>query len=265
MPHAIISGGSSGIGLSLAHILARNGYDLTLLARDIPKLDTAKIALEAHGTKILTLSADVADADAVEQATLAACQKIGTPDLVIANAGIVVPGTFRTKTAASFRTTMDTNFFGAVHLTRSALPHMKAGSRIVLVSSGAGLIGLYGYTSYAPSKFAVRGLAEALRAELAPDGIGVSVVYLPDIDTPQLTAEQPLRPEATKAIAAGAKVLSADQAAQAIYRGIKAKRFAITAGWEMGALSRLHSLLGPALHRFWFDPMIARTLKKEKP
>lgn len=263
MPHAIISGGSSGIGLALAHRLSRDGYDLTLLARDRARLDAAAAAVS--GTKVLALPVDVTDEAAVRAGVARSLESLGAPDLVIANAGIVLPGRFRELDAAAHRATMETNYFGVLNLVHAALPHMGKGSRLVLVSSGAGLLGLYGYTSYAPSKFAVRGLAEALRAELRPDGIGVSVVYLPDVDTPQLAGEEAARPAATKAIAAGAKVLSADEAALAIQRGIRAGHFAITAGWEMGALTRLHSLLGPALNRFWFDPVVARVTGKEKP
>ena len=76
---------------------------------------------------------------------------------------------------------------------RAALPAMQRarGGRIVMIASGAALIGVYGYSSYAPAKFAARGLAETLRSELAPEGIGVSVVYPPDRDTPQLLGPLP--------------------------------------------------------------------------
>jgi 3-dehydrosphinganine reductase len=264
LPHAIISGGSSGIGFALAHLLVDAGYSVTLLARDPARLEQARSELASKGAKVLALSADVADEPAVQAALAEAQKTFGVPDLVIANAGIVVPGHFRTMDASAFRDTMETNFFGVVNLLRAALPHVPRGGRLVLVSSGAGLIGLYGYSSYAPSKFAVRGLAEVLRAEFKPDGIGVSVVYLPDVETPQLASEEALRPAATKAIAGGAKALSADQAARAILHGIKKGKFAITAGAEMTALNRLHSLLAPVLNRFWFDPVVARALKKEK-
>ena len=80
-----------------------------------------------------------------------------------------------------------------------------AGSgQLVLVASAAALIGLYGYSSYAPSKFAVRGLAEALRSELAPEGIGVSVVYPPDTDTPGYREELRHRSALSSRLAASA-------------------------------------------------------------
>lgn len=263
--HAIISGGSSGIGLALASRLAAAGWSLSLLARDPVRLDTAKARLiEAGARQVGTWSVDVADPEALGDAVQQAMALHGPPALVVACAGMVIPGRFEELPLPAFRRTMDVNYLGALHLVRAVTPTLrqaKAG-RIVLVSSGAGLIGLYGYTAYAPSKFAVRGLAEALRSELAPDGIAVSVVYPPDTDTPQLREEQPHRPAATARIAAGARVLSADDVAASILRGIGKRRFTIAPGFEMSALARLHSLVGPLLHRFWFDRLIRDCHKK---
>jgi 3-dehydrosphinganine reductase len=262
--HAIVSGGSSGIGLALARRLAAAGSNVTILARRIEQLEAARAAIEvARDTanqRVLALSADVADEAAVMAATHTAIEELGAPALVVANAGMVVPGLFEDIPLDAFRRTMDVNYLGAVHLVRAALPAMRAAGkgRIILVSSGAGLIGLYGYTAYAPSKFAVRGLAEALRSELLPDGIGVSLVYPPDTDTPQLKEEIRVRPEVTSRIAASAKICSADDVARAILDGLARGRFVIAPGWEMKALALAHSLLGPLLNRFWFDRVAAR-------
>ena len=168
--HAIISGGSSGIGLALAHGLACDGWDLTLLARNLERLAAAHDALMAHGVSVATRSVDVADAAGVEEAAATTIAELGTPALVVACAGIVVPGRLEAQPLDAFHRTMAVNYFGTLHLIRAVLPAMRAhrGGRIVLVASGAALIGLYGYSSYAPSKFAVRGLAEALRSEFVP-------------------------------------------------------------------------------------------------
>ena len=89
----------------------------------------------------------------------------------------------------------------------------------MLVASGAALLGLYGYTSYAPTKFAVRGLAEALRSELAPEGIAVSVVYPPDTDTPGYREELRHRSAITHRLARLRRAAPADAVAEAIWRG----------------------------------------------
>jgi 3-dehydrosphinganine reductase len=256
--HALISGGSSGIGLALAGRLATQGWNLSLLARDAERLAGARDRLGAARTQVFAV--DVADYTDTAAATEAAIAAFGPPALVVTSAGIVEPGHFDALPLEAFRRTMEVNYFGTLHLVRAALPAMRRAGhgRIVLIASGAALIGLYGYTAYAPSKFAVRGLGEALRSELAPDGIGVSVVYPPDTDTPQLHAERRTRPEATSRIAAGAKLLSAEQVADAVLAGVRRGKATITPGLEMAALGRLHSLIGPLLHRFWFDPVIAR-------
>ena len=208
----------------------------------------------------MTHAVDVVESAGVERAVAAAVEALGPPRLLVASAGIVVPGRFDDLPLATFRRTMEVNYLGTLHLVRAALPAMRAerGGRIVMIASGAALLGLYGYTAYAPSKFAVRGLAEALRSELAPDGIAVSVVYPPDTDTPQLREELQLRPQATSRVVGTAGVLSPDDVALAIVRGIRRGRFAIAPGLEMTALAMLHSVVGPALHRFWFDRLIAR-------
>jgi 3-dehydrosphinganine reductase len=268
--HAVISGGSSGIGLALARRLASAGWDLTLLARDPDRLAAANDALAGLGGttgRVRTESVDVADSAAVERAVAAAIVALGPPGLLVASAGIVVPGTFDTLPLEAFRRTMDVNYFGTLHLVRAALPAMRqeGSGRIVMIASGAALLGVYGYTSYAPSKFAVRGLAETLRGELAPDGIGVSIVYPPDTETPQLREELRLRPDITSRIAGNAKALSADAVADAILRGVARNRFTIAPGAAMTALALFHSLAGPLLHRFWFDPLVARAQQRPGP
>jgi 3-dehydrosphinganine reductase len=149
---------------------------------------------------------------------------------------------------------MAINYFGALYGIKAALPAMveRGKGNVVLISSGAALIGLYGYTPYSPSKFALRGLAESLRGELKPLGIRVSVVYPPDTDTPQLKAENLTKPEVTKRITASAQTVSAEFVANAILQGVQRRSFLIAPGLEMSLLARLHSLISPAL-QWYFD------------
>jgi NAD(P)-dependent dehydrogenase (short-subunit alcohol dehydrogenase family) len=263
--HALISGGSSGIGLALAHRLAEAGWDLTLMARDWSRLAAAQAAVALHGRAVDIRSVDVADEASVAAVVAAATARLGPPDLVVACAGIVVPGCFDAQPPSAFRRSMEVNYLGALHLVRAALSVMRPrGGRIVLVASGAALIGLYGYTSYAPTKFAVRGLAEALRSELAAEGIGVSVVYPPDTDTPGFREERRIRPAITSRLAGAGGLMTAEQVADAIMLGIARGHSVITPGASMTILRWLHSLIGPALHWFWFDPLIARAQRRQE-
>ena len=131
---------------------------------------------------------------------------------------------------------------------------------IVLVSSGAGLVGLFGYTPYSPSKFALRGLAESMHKELKDCRITTSIVYPPDTDTPQLIAEQKVKPKETTRITESAKSWSAEAVATCILKGVKKGRFVITPGWEMSLLSILHSLINPIL-QWQFDSIVDKVRK----
>jgi 3-dehydrosphinganine reductase len=112
-------------------------------------------------------------------------------------------------------------------------------------------MGIYGYSAYCPSKFALRGLAESLRGELKPLGVGVSIVYPPDTDTPQLEEENKTKPPETKLITGTAQMWSAEAVAKEIVRGVEKGQFAITPGFEITLLNRLHSLLLPVLN--WYS------------
>ena len=155
---------------------------------------------------------------------------------------------------------MAVNYFGSLYAIRSALAAMERSGtgNIVLISSGAGLIGIYGYSAYCPSKFALRGLAESLRGELKPKGIKVTIVYPPDTDTPQLAAENKIKPLETKKITATAKAWTAEAVAQQIITGVERGRFAITPGTELTILNRLHSLISPLLN--WYFDRIVRQI-----
>ncbi|MBE9078634.1 SDR family NAD(P)-dependent oxidoreductase, partial [Romeria aff. gracilis LEGE 07310] len=186
---------------------------------------------------------------------------LGPPALLITCAGIAQPGHFQDIPIDVFETTMAVNYFGTLYSIRAVCKSMveRQQGTILVVSSIAGLIGVYGYSPYCPSKFAVRGLAETLRAELKPSGIQVSIAYPPDTDTPQLAAEAKTKPLATQRISAMAKPWSADAVAQAILKGVQRRDFMITPGFETTLIGKMHSLLAPLSNRY-FDSIIAKAL-----
>jgi 3-dehydrosphinganine reductase len=261
--HAIITGGSSGIGKATAKLLAQQGANISIIARDRAKLAIAKQEIEAviisPEQKINTFAADVALATEIEAAIVQAIAFISTPDLLITSAGIAHPGHFLEIPIEIFEQTMAVNYFGSLYSIRAVLPAMEQQQRgkIVLISSGAGLIGIYGYSAYCPSKFALRGLAESLRGELKPKGIKISIVYPPDTDTPQLAAENKIKPSATKMITEGAKTWTAEAVGREIIQGIERQKFAIAPGLEISILNRFHSLLLPVLN-WYFDRIVKR-------
>lgn len=264
--HVIVTGGSSGIGKATAICLARRGANISILARDPQKLTQAKTEIAAASSQVqmFSFAADLSERAQADRAILSAVQALGSPDLLITSAGIAHPGYFRELPIEIFEQTMAINYFGTLYCIKAALPHMEAGGgHIALICSGAGLIGLYGYTPYSPSKFAVRGLAESLRGELKVWNIGLSIVYPADTDTPQLEAENRTKPAETKQITATAQMWSAEQMATAIVKGIEQKAFVIAPGQEMSVLAKLHSLIAPGLN--WYFDRIVRQVRSATP
>jgi 3-dehydrosphinganine reductase len=202
--------------------------------------------------------ADVAVEAHVTEAIRAAEQTHGPVDVLIASAGIAEPGYFADLPTAAFERAMAVNYFGTLYALKAVVPAMRQRGRgaVVLVSSGAGLHGFFGYTAYGPSKFALRGLAESLRAELNGTGVHVMIVYPPDTDTPQLAAENRTKPAETKAITAGGGLWTAEAIARATMAGLATRRFALTPGAPLTALYWLSSLLAPLL--FWHFDRLAR-------
>ena len=261
--HAIITGGSSGIGKAVAKLLVQEGANVSIIARNKERLHQAQAELNAlkinSQQSILALQADVAEEKEITKAITKAIAQLGNPSLLITSAGIAIPGYFLEIPLEVFNRTMEVNYFGTLYAIRAVLPAMKTTGKgnMVLISSGAGLIGLYGYSAYSPSKFALRGLAESLRGELKPQGIKVSIVYPPDTDTPQLVAENKTKPPETKAITETAETWSPEAVAREIIKGIVTNRFAIAPGLEMTVLDRLHSLLRPLLN-WYFDGIVSK-------
>lgn len=264
--HVFITGGSSGIGLSLARQAATAGARLSLLGRDPAKLASAAAAVRAETpstAKIVTLRADVSDESSVLAALQTAEADHGPVDILITSAGVARPGYFEEIPVAVFERTMAVNYFGSLYAIKAVVPGMRARGRgaVVIISSGAGLVGLFGYTSYSPSKFALRGLAEALRAELKPAGIVVTIVYPPDTDTPQLAEENLTKPAETKALTAGAGLWTPDAVARVTLDAVRRGRFSVTPGVQLTLLSWLHSLIAPIL-RWSFDRTAARARRE---
>jgi 3-dehydrosphinganine reductase len=251
--HALITGGSSGIGLALARALVGQGIAVTIVARDKARLSDAHAQiLRAHPeARLRALQCDVTDAPALAALIADVERAIGPVDIAIASAGMARPGRFEDIPQADHRAAMEVNYFGALALAHPVLARMRARGRgrLLLIGSAAGLAGLFGHSAYAPGKFALRGLGQVLAAECGPDGVQVSVAFPPDVDTPMLAAEQALMPPELAAISAMARVLSADVAAAKILRGLARGRSEILMTPQVWALARLAPAVWPLVAR----------------
>jgi len=234
---AFIPGGSTGIGLAVAKRLAALGADVAIFARRKEPLVAAaeEIARQRRhsGQRVGWRQLDVTDAAQVDAVFAAAIAELGVPDVLINCAGRALPNYFERISLAQLDETMRINFYGCWHAVSALLPHLRGrGGYIVNVASLAGLIGVFGYTDYSASKFAVIGFSEALRSELARDRITVSVLCPPDTQTPGLEHENISKPPETHAVSAGASVLTAEQVADALLAGMAKRAFLIIPGRE---------------------------------
>lgn len=230
-----ITGGASGIGKALARQFVLDGHHVWLFDRQ--NLEPAIVELRAllrphpanaqqqiHGHPM-----DVSDADQVVH-VFAKAANVRAPDIVIHCAGIGSAQAFENLSSAEFNRVIQINLIGSRNVAAAALPALKSGGHLVLLSSMAGLVGCYGYAAYGAAKHGVIGLAQVLRIEFKPKGIDVSVVCPPEVETPLVIHERLVRPKATESMKLLAGSLTLEDATQQIYKGIKSRRFMIIPG-----------------------------------
>lgn len=235
----LITGGSSGIGLELAKNLAGRGAHVWIMARRTQLLQSALAEIEKKRVsttqKFNMLTADVSNEAQINHALDQLITEQGIPDLVINNAGITYPGKFEDIPTDAFRQVMDINYFGMVYVLKKIVPGMisRNSGHIVNVSSVAGFGGVYGYSAYGASKFAVSGLSETLLFELKYHGIKVSIVFPADTETPQLEEDRRMRPAVTEALSSqNASALPPVKTAELIIKGIQREQYVITPGFD---------------------------------
>ena len=171
----LVTGASSGLGKSIATHLAAQGYRVFGTSRKAQS-DTGQISM---------LSLDVTDDESIRRAVAQVIAQAGRIDVLINNAGSGLCGAIEDTELDEARWQMDTNFFGPFRLIKAVLPHMRqqGNGRIITVSSLAGLAALPYQAFYSASKFAIEGLNEALRLELAGSGIDATLINPGDFKT----------------------------------------------------------------------------------
>ncbi len=277
--HAIITGGSSGIGRATARLLTQRGAHVSIIARRQELLDETLAELkalnagarlagahqESPAQRFRATSADVTDWEQTQEAIATLTTGGHPPDILINAAGFAHPGYFEELPLEIFHNTMNADFFGTLHPIKAILPTMmeRRSGHIINFSSVAGFLGVFGYTAYGAAKFAVRGFSDVLRQEMKPYSIHVSVIFPPDTDTPQLHYENQFKPLETRRIAGAAKALTADQVAQALVRGIERRQVYILPSFD----TRLYFLLTngfTGLFRWHFDRAIAKARRERE-
>ena len=183
---AVITGAAGGIGSAIARACAERGAQLALADLDGEGLERVAKELEGIGTKVLSVQTDVSRRDSVEALAEKSWRHFGNVHLVYNNAGVATFGVLAEAVHEDWVFTMGVNFWGVVHGVESFVPRLIEqgdGGHVVNTASMAGLTGMRWLGVYSASKFAVVGLTEALRRELEPHGIGVSVLCPMMVDT----------------------------------------------------------------------------------
>jgi NAD(P)-dependent dehydrogenase (short-subunit alcohol dehydrogenase family) len=177
--NVLITGGSRGLGLVLARQFAAQGADITLLARDGEDLERAVLDIASRGADVLGIPCDVTDQKQVQRAIERSIGRHGRLDVLVNNAGQIRVGPIDHMSEEDFDDAMAVHFYAPLYSMMAALPHMRVRGegRIVNISSIGGKIGVPHLVPYCASKFALAGLSESLRAELAEDNILVTTVY----------------------------------------------------------------------------------------
>ncbi len=175
----IITGGSTGLGLIVARLAAEHGAKVVLAARGEEDLRAAEAELRDLGADVLAVPTDVSDEGQVRNLVARTMERHGQIDILVNNAGTIQVGPAELMDLDDYKAAMETNFWGELLPILAVLPHMKARGfgRIANVVSVGGKVAMPHLLPYSASKFALTGLTEGLRAELAKDNILVTGIY----------------------------------------------------------------------------------------
>jgi len=241
---AVIAGGSKGIGKATAKEIIKRGGNVCIIARNKKDLDSAYKELIANrineNQTIDSISCDTTVIKKLKPLLSDFIKKRGVPDYLINCVGYANPKRIQDLTFDEFKDNMEVNYFGQLVPVLIILPYFMKNKKgyIANCSSVSGYLGIMGYSTYTPTKFAILGLTESLRHELKPYNIGFSVLFPPDTKTPGFDKENKTKPEELSIMSEGGGLLTAEQVAEKFVNGIIKKKFYITPG-QSGLLWRI--------------------------
>jgi short-subunit dehydrogenase len=231
----LVTGASSGIGRAIAELAARRGARVMLAARSCDVLVQTAESLAREGCDVTVQCGDVTKDEDRDRMMASVVRALGGLDILINNAGILATGHFSEASPLRLRQVMETNFFAAAELMRAAIPLLRHGHDpcIVNIASITGRRGVPARPEYSASKFALVGLSEAVRAELAKDGIHVLVVNPCFVNTPleNNTLESKARREWQDR-----KLIAPEFVAEQTLKAIRKRRHEVTIGGNGKAL-----------------------------
>jgi NAD(P)-dependent dehydrogenase (short-subunit alcohol dehydrogenase family) len=250
----VITGASAGIGRAAARLFAREGAKIALIARGLERLEAAKREVEALGGTALVAPADVADADAVENAAARCEEAFGPIDVWVNNAMTSVFSPIKEMTPADFRRVTEVTYLGYVHGTLAALRRMLPRDRGVIVQVGSALAyrGIPLQSAYCAAKHAVEGFMDSLRCELLHDGsrVQVTMLQMPALNTPQFGWVKSNLPRKAQPVP---PIFQPEVAAEAIVFASRHPRREFYVGWPS-----FKAIVGNKIVPWYADRMLAR-------
>ncbi|HRY30150.1 MAG TPA: SDR family oxidoreductase [Elusimicrobiota bacterium] len=244
----LITGASSGIGWATAEALAREGARLALAARRQDRLDAlAQTLHERHGTETFVVRTDVKRENEVRYMITETVKRFGRLDVLINNAGVLFMGQFLEMPLVDMHAIMDTNYWSIVHAVKFAAPPMskQGGGHIINIASGVSRRGLPFMAAYSASKYALAGLTEAVRLELAAQNIKFTTVYPGGVETemPKSVDRKKLPPTYPDQ---RRWRISAERVARAVVKAVRKQPVEIFVPWWVG-IGPWINLFSPAL------------------
>ncbi len=236
MPRLLITGAGSGIGRATAQRFAAAGWEIGLVDRDAQALQATAALLPALPTPPYCASADVTD----YAATTKAISGFGAFDLLVLSHGVLIIGTFTDLSAEQHRRTIEINVIGNLNCLLAAFPLLKGrpGAQVISLCSASAVYGTPDFASYSASKFAVRGLTEALEIEWAAHGIRVSDLMPPFVNTP-MVRDQTCQPPVLKRLGVD---LAPEDVAATIWQQAQGGPTHKAVGWKFALMKTLAGL-----------------------
>jgi 3-dehydrosphinganine reductase len=257
--NALITGGSSGLGFSLAEILGNDGYQILILARNKAQIDNSVEKLKTKNILAKGFVCDIISEEQQKETFNLIKTEYGKIDFLILNAGVVSPKLLSDyESSKELKTDIEIDLWGTIQTAYFYMPLLVEKSKVLMISSGFGLMGAAGYSTYCAAKAGIVNFGEALRRELLYRKIAVYVAVPGDMDTPQFHYEIAHQPEWMKK-GSPRKLMKADISAMKILKQCKGQsKFLIITSPDVILLM----IVGKILPRKWKDKIIDKMIHR---
>jgi short-subunit dehydrogenase len=254
---ALITGGSSGLGYALAELLGKQGYSVVIVARNQERINKAVSALSAISVK--GISCDITDEAGLKKTFEQVKTEYGKIDYLVLNAGVVTTKLLSDYTNASeMKQDLEIDLWGTILSAHTFLPLLVNGTKVLLISSGFGLMGAAGYSMYCAAKAGIINFGECLRRELLGKGINVYVACPGDMDTPQFHEEIKNAPQWMKKQTPRKLMKTAEVAVKILKQAKGSKKYLIVPSGDVNLLVVLSKILPRKFRDSLLDGMFPR-------